>query len=377
MIPGKSGSVRTALVVFLATVGACALEPFGPEPPDIGDDQMHSSTIYDLNNDLVVDCAAQNWTRKSGTTFAINLAANQTIFIGSDTLIEYPAENWGSDESIENAFAYLACRDGSVLGVPGWHDQPSNAEIQGRTNQNLHNVGSGNVSDTHFARAMYTAAGGYTGVHTHYCWVSYACGPVPDPPQGSDPDGQVTVRAGSTIFHHTVDEFPGTNWQLATDDWITSTTTDRIHTGTWNAGLTTSGFDELVVRWSPQVDHCLSGDSFCQGYYSSTDDTFFRWRLGVDQYRVNTDGSSTLCNSTVGAWSNAVVCTRYNHHCDINIYTTNFPISKTTACGGSSGPRRFTVYADMKKDLDGAPYADMRIHGGQATNLMVYAHHLP
>ena len=42
MIPGKSGSVRTALVVFLATVGACALEPFGPEPPDIGDDQMHS-----------------------------------------------------------------------------------------------------------------------------------------------------------------------------------------------------------------------------------------------------------------------------------------------------------------------------------------------
>jgi hypothetical protein len=377
-VPKKWLSIGEARVLLfsLGVFGGCAFEE---DAPNIGDSQHLAATTYTLIDDLYLPCGSTaHWTRHPQTTFSIQLNTGDTIFVGSDTLIEYPMSEWAGNLN-ENPSTELACRPGSAPT-----DFSVLAETQGRTDQNLHNRDSPNLSDTHFNRAMYTA----TQDGTHYCDVIYYCGPVPA--GNPDPDGQVVVRAGSTIFHHPINQFPGTNWKFSGDMFVTDTSgTTRIQTQTWNPGpdgLATAGFDELVVRWSPQVDDCLASDvdagnpnAICLGgsYKGYDHDTYFRWRLGVSQYKINADNTATLCNTAVGAWSNSVVCTHDNHHCDINIYTTNFPILDTTACGGASAKRKFTVFADLKKDLVGSPYSDMRVHGGAGTNLMVYAHHLP
>ena len=92
------------------------------------------STTIDLDDDLYLSCGpTAHWTRHPDTTFSIDLIDGDTIFVGSDTVIEYPMAEWAGD-LIENPSTALSCRLGSPptgYSVAG--------ETQGRTNQNLHN----------------------------------------------------------------------------------------------------------------------------------------------------------------------------------------------------------------------------------------------
>lgn len=349
---------HASLTLLPFVLSGCAIEW---DEDELGHEQLAVLEQHVLQEPIVLDCGANERAIDSDTIDYINLNAGDELLVGGDALIEYTdPPDAESDELVQT---WLACKPAPInTGATAY---PTASQVLSRTGQNVWQVvGYGNTSDAHGTRAVYTA----TVTDRHVCWLVYGCSTVDEADFPSDSHGSVTVQPGAALHNYSPNQYPGINVKTSSDVAITSTAGTQVQVVTWNAQGASQADDEVVVRWSPHVTTCLSNDDYCSGLAKEPEHPGFYWRISLWQYN-----SGTLCNTQTGVWSARVPCEEEDHHCDVRIFTTVFPIITGGTCGTTTAQRTFRAFASIAKASDGWPWSDLVVNGGTETNLTMYS----
>jgi hypothetical protein len=357
---------------FVMLLGACVAD----EEPDYSSEEQ--AVRYDnvLAQDLPLYCGDNTQVAESITSsqtkFNVSMCPGDTVWVSGAATIEYSYD----DANYSKVFVetQLACKAGTTTT-----NNPAGGDVHSRSGMNhWKRVPYGSrITATHNTRAVFTAPAGTPCNQTYTCWLVYSCKPK------TPPGDSLTIKAGTTLTHYDVNQYPGINWKPSSGHIVDSTT--AVAPGgsqLWDAGTSTASDTEVVAAWLPRLTACVPGDEdpvppnntpgeCVDATQLYEEDTYFDWRFWIYQYA---DGA--LCNTTIGAWNPNVKINWNDHHHDITLYSMVAPIvtgaGNFADCGDDATSRSFRVYPYIRKTID-AGYSDIMVHTGSSTNLFIYS----